>query len=393
MPTLNRNQHTSAFLSLGFRPFFLVAAIWAVLGMVIWILILARILTDLPIAQDPVSWHAHELLFGYLSAVIAGFLLTAVPNWTGRPPLAGIPLLVLLIVWIFGRIAVLLSAMLPALVVLLADISFMLALGCVVLQDIVSARNWKNLVVIAILGVFVAGNAMFHLQAFDRGHVAFGIRLGLAAVIMMIAVIGGRVIPAFTRNWLKAKNCDALPAQFGLLDKLALLVTFAVLLMWVLRPSSPATGYALFAGGLLQVGRLLRWQGFKTLSEPLVWILHIGYLFVALGMFAMGGRILWENLLIFASAHHFWLVGGVGIMTLGMMTRVTLGHTGRKLTAGAATFAMYAFVIAAVMLRALASLVFEQVVAMWVVAGVFWCCGFGLFLCVYSPMLWQLRKS
>ena len=276
------------FLSYGFRPFFLSAALWAVLGMGLWVAMLLGWLA-LPSAFDPVSWHAHEALFGYLGAVLAGFLLTAVPSWTGRPPIAGWPLLGLLALWILGRVAVAASQWLAPSAVTLIDISCLLTLGGYVLREIVADRNWRNLVVLAILGVFVAGNALFHREAADGAYAAsgYGLRTGLAAAIMMISLIGGRIVPTFTRNWLAARGTGALPAEFGRLDKLALALTALALVLWVARPDAPETGFLLLACGLVQAARLSRWHGWNTVGEPLVLILHVGYAFVPFGMVVM----------------------------------------------------------------------------------------------------------
>ena len=192
-----------AILAYGFRPFFLGAAVWAALAMMLWLPMLSGG-PGLPTAFDPVSWHAHAFLFGYLGAVVAGFLLTAVPNWTGRLPIVGWPLGGLAVLWLAGRAAVAVSGGLPASMVAAVDLAFPLVLASVIGREIVAGRNWRNLIVLALLAVFIAGNALFHWEA-ARGDLAaqgYGLRLGLGAGVMMIAVIGGRVVPSFTRNWL-----------------------------------------------------------------------------------------------------------------------------------------------------------------------------------------------
>ena len=183
-----------ALFSFGFRPFFLGAAVWAALAMALWIGMLSGHVT-LPTAFDPVSWHAHEFLFGYLGAVAAGFLMTAVPNWTGRMPIVGWPLIGLFAVWAIGRVVIGASTGLPALVVAVVDLAFPVLLMVAMAREIVAGRNWRNLKVLAILFVFVGGNATFHWEA-ARGAFAaegFGLRIGLAAALALIAVIGGGV--------------------------------------------------------------------------------------------------------------------------------------------------------------------------------------------------------
>ena len=299
-----------ALLSFGFRPFFLSAAVWAALSMVLWVLMLSGRL-ELPTAFDLLSWHAHEVLFGYLGAVVAGFLLTAVPNWTGRPPVVGWPLFGLFTLWLLGHGAVAVSSYLPPVIVAAIDLSCLVVVGGVMLHQIIVGRNWRNLIVLAMIGVFVAGNAVFHWEAAWNGHAAsgYGLRTGLAAGIIMIAVIGGRIVPSFTRNWLVERGSDPLPVAFGRWDKPALVLSVLALPSWVVAPDWPLTGYVLLAAGLAQGMRLLLWRGVDTRAEPLVWILHIGYAFVPIGMLAMGTAVLWPGALLNVAVQHIWMAG------------------------------------------------------------------------------------
>ena len=379
---------TSGLLSSGFRPFFLSAALWALLAMALWVAMLTGRLA-LPSAFDPVTWHAHEALFGYLGAVFAGFLLTAVPSWTGRPPLAGWPLAGLLALWVLGRVAVGASEWLTPLAVALSDLSCLIALGGYVLREIVAGRSWRNLVVIAMLGVFVAGNAIFHREAAGGAFAAsgYGLRIGLAATILMISVIGGRIVPTFTRNWLAARGGDALPAPFGRLDGLALALSLLALAAWAAVPEASACGYLLLASGMAQAARLSRWRGLETRREPLLWILHVGYAFVPLGMLGVGAAILWPDALPSATAQHLWMAGAIGVMTLGVMTRATLGHSGRELTAGPGTAALYLLIVASVLARLVGGVLADHAMAWWTLSGVLWCCGFVGFVLVYGRLL------
>ena len=383
-----RERETDAFLSQGFRPFFLSAALWALLGMALWVPMLQGLIS-LPSAFDPVSWHAHEALFGYLGAVLAGFLLTAVPGWTDRRPLAGWPLLGLLALWVLGRVAVATSEHLAPWAVAAIDVSCLVVLAAYVLREIVTAGNWRNLVVIALIGVFVAGNALFHREAAEGLYAAsgHGLRTGLAAAVVLISLIGGRIVPAFTRNWLVARGGEALPAGFGRLDKLALILTLVALAVWVLLPEEPETGYLLLAAGVLQAGRLARWRGPDTAGEPLVWSLHLGYAFVPLGMLAMGATILRPDWLPPASAQHLWMAGAIGTMTLAVMTRATLGHTGRELTAGAGTAAVYLSVAASVLARLAGGAFPDWSMPLWTLSAVLWCCGYAGFVLLYGRTL------
>lgn len=377
-----------AILSFGFRPFFLFAALWAALSMALWILMLRSGLA-LPTSFDPLSWHAHAALFGYLGAVLAGFLLTAVPSWTGRPPLAGWTLLGVVVLWLLGRIAVAVSEYLPPLAVAVTDLACLVVLGGIMGREIVAAKNWRNLIVIANLGVFVAGNALFHAEAARGGHAAsgYGLRIGLAAGIMLISLIGGRIVPAFTRNWLAERESDRLPAEFGPLDKLALVLSLLALLFWVAMPRGNGAGLLLLVAGLVQFARLARWRGLRAGAEPLVWILHVGYAFVPVGMLALGTAILWPGSLTHAAAQHLWMAGAIGVMTLAVMTRAALGHTGRPLAAGAGTTALYLLVIASVVVRFLSGVQPHWAPSLWTVSAILWTLGFAGFAIVYGRLL------
>lgn len=288
-----------AVLIYGFRPFFLGAAVWAALAMALWVPMLSG-LPILPTAFDPVSWHAHEFLFGYLGAVVAGFLLTAVPNWTGRLPIVGWPLGALAALWVAGRLVVATSAVLPPPVVGAIDLAFPLALAAAIGREIVAGRNWRNLIVLGMLAVFALGNGLFHWEAARGGYAAqgYGLRLGLAAGLMMMAVIGGRIMPSFTRNWLVRRGPGRLPVPpMQRFDRIALLVLLAALLLWVAMPVAPVTGAALMAAGALHLMRLARWAGHRTLAEPLVAVLHAGYAFLPLGALALGAEIVAPGLL------------------------------------------------------------------------------------------------
>ena len=377
-----------ALLTYGFRPFFFGAGLWAVLAMGLWIPMLSGHLA-LPTAFDPVSWHAHAFLFGYLGAVIAGFLLTAVPNWTGRLPIVGWPLGGLAVLWLLGRLAVSVSEGVSPLLVALADLAFPVALALVLAREIIAGRNWRNLIVLAMLTVFTLGNAVFHWEAAQGGMPAqgMGLRIALGAAIMMIGVIGGRVVPSFTRNWRVKRGAGRLPAPpMQRFDKLALLVLLGALILWVLWPAARITGVALSVAGLVHLLRMARWAGDRTGAEPLVWVLHAGYAFVPLGALGLGAALLWPGVVGLAAAQHLWMAGAVGVMTLAVMTRATLGHSGQVLTAGRGTQAIYALMILSVLARLAAGLVPGQAGALHMLAGAGWLGAFGLFAVIYGGL-------
>ena len=369
-----------AILTFGFRPFFFGGAVWAALAMVLWVPMLSGAIT-LPTAFDPVSWHAHEFLFGYLSAVFAGFLLTAVPNWTGRLPIVGWPLGALAALWLAGRIAVAFSTMLPPLAVAIIDLAMPVTLGIVLAREIIAGKNWGNLIVLAMLSVFVLANALFHWEAANGAYAAqgYGLRLGLGAGVMMVAVVGGRIVPSFTRNWLSKRGPGRLPTPpMRRFDKAALLLLVAAILLWVVLPDHPLTGLALLVAGVAHIGRLTRWAGYRTASEPLVAVLHIAYAFVPIGTLAIGAEILWPGSIgTPAAAQHFWMAGTLGLMTLAVMTRATLGHTGQPLAAGPATIGIYAAVIVSVLARVGAGVWPSAATWLYDLAGLAWIVAFG----------------
>lgn len=378
-----------SILTYGFRPFFFGAALWAALAMMLWVPMLSGDLI-LPSAFDPVSWHAHAFLFGYLGAVIAGFLLTAVPNWTGRLPIVGWRLGGLAALWVAGRIAVLISANLPAALVVIIDLSFPLVLVAVIGREIMAGHNWRNLIVLSMLAAFTIGNAIFHWEA-ARGDYAvqgMGFRIGLSAGIMMIAFIGGRIVPSFTRNWLVKQKQGQLPAQpMQRFDKLALLVLFVALIFWVSMPFHIVTGIVLALAGTLHMIRLARWMGHRTFAEPLVLVLHVGYSFLPLGALAMAAVILVPGMFGVAAAQHLWMGGAIGLMTLAVMTRATLGHTGKTLAAGCGTIAIYGAIVLAVLARVMAGASPNYAAILHMVSGLSWLGAFANFVVLYGRLL------
>lgn len=378
-----------AILTYGFRPFFFGAAAWAALAMALWVPMLSGRLA-LPTAVDPVSWHAHEFLYGYLGAVVAGFLFTAVPNWTGRLPIVGWRLGALALVWLAGRLAIAVSAGLPAGLVAAVDLAFPVLFALAIGREIVAGRNWRNLIVLAMLAVFTLGNALFHWEAARGAYAAqgYGMRLGLGAGVMMIAVIGGRIVPSFTRNWLVKRGGGKLPAPpMQPFDKAALVALLAALVLWFLWPLSLSAGLALGLAGTLHLLRLARWQGQRTLAEPLVTVLHAGYAFLPLGALAMAAEILAPGWLGMAGAQHLWMAGAIGLMTLAVMTRATLGHTAQALTAGPGTVAIYVALVLSVLARVAAGLLPDLAAPLQALAGLAWIAAFGGFAVVYGRLL------
>lgn len=384
----SRSYTGPILFSIGFRPFFLLAALWAAVAIPLWLLIYAG-QSALPIALAPAVWHVHEMIFGYGAAVVAGFLLTAIPNWTARPPVQGGLLVLLVLLWGVGRLAVLFPSQIGgAGVAAILDLAFPVVFLCVAAREIGAARNWRNLPIVGVLGLLFLGNLLVHLEALGlTATAALGNRLGVATLLMLISLIGGRVIPAFTRNWLvKAQPAAAAPAPFGMLDRIALVLTGLALVLWVLLPDEVISSWGELAAGIALAIRLGRWQGRATWREPLLWVLHLGYGWLALGflLLALDGFV---PLLPPTAALHALTIGAIGTMTLAMMTRVSLGHTGRALTAGHGTTSLYALVTIAAILRLIAPLAGGQYLFVLSLSGAAWCGAFGLYLLLYCRPL------
>ena len=374
-------------LQYGFRPFFFLAAVYAGAAIPAWLWMYFSG-HALPGPFPGLHWHAHEMLFGYLQAVLAGFVLTAIPNWTGRLPLSEWPLAGLVSLWLAGRIA---CAVAPGLVAaFLVDISFPVVLGFAVWREVVAGRNWKNVPVAVIIVLFGLANALDH--AANLGFVPhdLGVRLGLGAIAMLLSLIGGRIVPSFTRNWLAKHGETRLPASFGVLDKAALAATAVGAAAWVALPDSTAAGATLCLAGVLLVVRLARWQGHRTTREPIVLILHVGYAWLGIALLLLGGSVFLDTLPESAALHAL-TAGAIGIMTLAVMSRASLGHTGREIVADRAVIAAYAAVTTGAVFRVTAPLAGDWYPHLLVCGGALWSGAFLLFAIRYAPILWGRR--
>lgn len=375
-----------AVLTYAFRPMFLAAGSWAIVAIAIWLAMFLGYIR-LPIRFDPLAWHIHEMLFGFVMAAVAGFLLTAIPNWTGRLPVRGRPLALLAGLWLLGRIVCLISADLPAWLVIVADLSFPIVLLAVSAREIITGRNWRNLPMTAPLAVFVTADLLMHLESLDVPVPSgLGWRLGLAAPILLISVIGGRIIPSFTRNWLFKRNSAFLPAPHGTVDSVAVGLLHAGLILWAVFPDFRVTGAVLLAAAALNAWRLARWAGVGTRTEPLLFVLHVGYAWVVVGTALLGLSILDTGVPV-ASAIHALTAGAIGTMILAVMPRVTLGHTGRDLTASRATVAIFVLITAAGITRVCASWHTDDMMILLALSAASWIAAFGLFEIAYGPML------
>ncbi len=379
-----------AILSYGFRPFFLAGAAWAAIAVAAWLPLLAGQL-ELPSTFGPLEWHVHELLYGFLPAVIAGFLLTAVPNWTGRLPVTGTPLLALFLTWLAGRLVVLVSEWTGPLAAAVIDVAFLAGLAAVVAREIIAGNNMRNLRVLLAVGLLLVGNVAFHAESglgIGDGH---GTRIGLSAAVLLIMLIGGRIIPSFTRNWLVRQAPGRLPAPFARFDMGVMAASGAALASWVALPDHMLTVVLALVAGVLNVVRVARWAGERTAAEPLVLVLHVAYAFVPLGFLLLALGIVAPDVLAPSGALHSWTAGAVGLMTLAVMTRASLGHTGRPLTATRPIQMIYLAVLVAALARIIAAFDIARE-PMLHLSATAWVLGFAGFVVVYAPLLARSRR-
>ena len=372
----------------GFRPFFFFGAAWGVVALALWLCALLAGL-ELPTAIDALAWHRHEMLFGFVGAIVAGFLLTAIPNWTGRLPIAGIPLAALVALWLAARLAVLWSGALGLAVAAVLDVGFYAVMAAVGAREIRAAKN-RNLPLVAMILLFGTADAVDYASVSGLlTDSEAGFRAGIGLVTVMISVIGGRIIPSFTRNWLVKRGLDrGLPGQPDRFDIGVIAATALALLAWILVPGSTLAGAALAVTGLLQLVRLARWSGWRTGSDPLVLILHLGYLWLPVGLLLLAWSIL-DTAVPRTAAIHALTAGAMATMILAVMTRATLGHTGHELRAGPATILAYALVTLGAILRVVAPLGALSYPVGMQAAGVLWAGAFVVFLVVYGPILFR----
>lgn len=377
------------FLRGAFRPFFFGAASWALIAIALWLCVLAGKL-NLPTRFDSVAWHRHEMLFGFVGAAVAGFLLTAVPNWTGRLPIAGKPLLFLFGLWAAARAAVLLSSRIGLWPAAILDAGLFVSLALLAAREVMTSKN-RNVPVVGIVLLFGLADAADYAGAAGLIPADVGWRSAIALVIVMISLIGGRIIPSFTRNWMAKQGLiEGLPTQPQSLDLLIIASSAIALLFWLTFPRQHLTGWMLVLAAAAQALRLARWGGLRTTGDPLVLILHLGYIWVPVGLLLLGLSVAGVNIPQSAGVHAL-TAGAMTTMILAVMTRASLGHTARDLKASPATVAGYGCVTIGAGLRVLASLGVGPYGVMLDIAGAFWGAALVLFLIVYSPILWRPR--
>ncbi len=386
-----RSYEGPPILSRGFRPFFLLAGLWAPLALGIFLTAFFGHIV-LPSAMDAFAWHAHEMLFGFVAAAVAGFLLTAIPNWTGRLPLQGRPLLLLVALWIVGRLAVAVSAWTGPWLAAFLDLGFLAALVGVIVREIVAGRNWRNLPIVTAVLLLLACNVLSHAQTIGlMNQTGLAERCAIAVMAALITLIGGRIVPIFTHNWLAKKNAAKLSARSGAIDYLALGLALLALVRWAIEPEGELTGLLAGLAAAANLIRLVRWRGWLTWSEPLVWVLHLGYLWIAIGL-ALIGVTATSDIVPPSGAIHALTAGAMGTMTLAVMSRAALGHSGEALNAGMMLTLAYLLVTLAAITRVGAAVWDDAAIELLLVSGAAWVAAFGCYLIALGPLMLCARR-
>ena len=384
-----RAEAGPTILQHSFRPFFMAAGFWAMLAVPLWLLSYAGILV-MPQEFDALLWHRHEMLFGFAGASMAGFVLTAVPNWTGRLPVSGGRLAVLVAFWLAGRVSFLTIVWIDPLTTAILDLAFLTTLVAMIGRELVAGKNWRNLPVLVVVSFFTLGNWLVHIEANGVAETAeLGIRLSTFVLSLLIALIGGRIVPSFTRNWLVRNGAAEVPAPMGRFDTIALVALVIFVIAKVVLPDHLVTAYLAVLAGVLHGFRLLRWKGWAVVSEPLMWVLHLGYVWLVAALVLIGLAGL-TNFISPTSAIHALTAGAFGTMILAVMTRASLGHTGRELTASTGTTVVFLLISIAAILRVGASSLGDW--AIWLSGGA-WTLAFGLFTVFYFPVFTQPRVT
>ncbi len=385
----------SPILTFGFRPFFLAGGLYAIIAMLAWITWLMLHSANAVILQPTIAipahlWHGHEMLFGFAGAVITGFMLTAVPGWTGARRVAGLPLLVILIVWIAGRMVMWFSAFLPALLVAAVDMAHLPLLAVIVARGLILRPAPRNLIFLAILFILIAANGVFHGEwtGLTEDTASSGLAMALLTITLLVVILGGRVVPSFTRNVMIRKGQNQnLPHSVALLDKASIAGMVAVVGCYLIAAPDEATGAVAAFAATANVARLSLWRWRSVIGEPILWSLHLAYLWIPVGLATLSAALLagWPSQ---SAALHILAIGAIGGMTLAMMTRAPLGHTGRPLVVIRPIAVAYLLIASAALLRGFGLDVFPAEYFLVIfIAGALWTAGFLIFVVTYTPIL------
>ncbi|MDH3511271.1 MAG: NnrS family protein [Gammaproteobacteria bacterium] len=375
------------FLSYAFRPFFLLNGLFAIIVMLLWLMALHGA-GPASLPADVLLWHGHEMLVGFAMAAIAGFVLTAVATWTDRPPLSGAPLGLLVAAWLTGRGAMLLGGLLPAWLVGLLDLVFPVLLFVLVGREIVGGGNRRNYPIIGITVLLALLDLVYHLGASQvlPGADRLAVYLLIHLVLLLITVIAGRIVPNFSANWLRAHGHTRLPINSTPIDLATIVLTLLTGVSASVAPTSVITGVLAFAAAFMHGLRLSRWRGLATTKEPLLFALHVAYLWLPVG-YVLTAFSVFGWLFPATAALHALTMGGVGSMILAVTTRVALAHTGRPLHAARMTVIAYGVFTVAVFIRVLGPLFAGGSLAMIDLSALGWIVTFAIFSWVYWPVL------
>lgn len=400
--TEKQGPAASIFFSHAFRPFFLAAGVYGFLALGAWLAWIAihaagAMPAFMTVAEPLHLWHAHEMVFGFAAAAVGGFLLTAVPNWTGAPHSRGVVLALMFAAWCAGRFAMWNTALLPPALPLLLDMTFLPVLGFAAGRQLAVQPAVRNMIFLGLIVALVTGNFLYHLgrMGLMEGGMRSGAALGLGVLVVLITVIGGRVIPGFTTNALRRRGVaeTRLPVRHTGLDMLCIVLAGAVFVAQAIGLDERVIGLAALGAALANAVRLAGWRGLATLSEPILWVLHLGYAWIVAGFALMAAAMLggWVS---DVSALHAFGTGGVGTMILGIMSRAALGHTGRELVTPRPVVVAYALISVAALLRCFGPQAAPQIYnEIMLGAGLAWIAAYALFTIVYAPILLGPRVS
>ena len=367
-------------LRLGFRPFYLGAALFAMLAVPLWLAMLLGAV-NLNLHVSPLLWHAHEMLFGFAATVIAGFLLTAAKSWTGLPTPRGGVLGALAALWLSARLAAVVA---PYALYAALDLIFLPLVAALLIRVLLRAGNRRNLALGAILMLLALANLCFHLAALGLIDIAAvrALHGGLALIVMVECVIGGRVIPAFTAAVLHGVK----PRAPSWLDPVTLVTTAVALASWVLMSPNAISAVALGAAGVLHAVRLWHWRSWRARARPILWVLHLAYAWIPIGLLLLAWAQ-WGGVSVSAGVHAL-AVGATGGLVIGMITRTARGHTGRPIHASKLEVTAYLLVSGAAVARVLLPLVAPQQLTLWLsAAAAAWAVAFGIYVFVFAPWL------
>lgn len=388
-PASQPSPRRLALFDAAFRPFFLAAAGQAVVSVLIWVALWGGI-DLLPHIQAPMLWHSHEMLFGFVGAAVAGFLLTAIPNWTKwAGPTAG-RLKALVALWLAGRVMVWLGGIVPWGLAAAVDMAFLAVLAAVIAAPLRRSGKGRNFVFVALLLGLIVANGLMHLDLAGLAETGvMGQSLAIALIVLMIGLLGGRIIPGFTRNGLAAAGKAVAMEPVPALDRAALASLAAAGAALVIAPDGVIAAALLVAAGLINLARLATWRGWKCLGLPLIWVLHAAYLFLAVGL-VLRGMANVVPVIPASAALHGLTAGTMGMMILGVMSRAALGHSGRPLVPSRLTIVAYGMVGLGALMRMVLPILAPDLPAIEA-AGLLWSGGFLAFIIAYWKVLTQPR--